>query len=150
MTELLCVERGVPIFGRTLNGNSSDKTSNNELLSKLGPLMSKHGMGPGAFVYVGDSALVTEKNLKKLEKILFTSRLPATYKECGRAIAEAVKANQWIDIGPLAEDATSKSRPPAKYKAFESTVELHDKSYRALVAGQSDSLSNVDFQRLEI
>ena len=29
MTELLCVERGVPIFGRTLDGNASDKTSNN-------------------------------------------------------------------------------------------------------------------------
>ena len=27
MTELLCVDRGVPIFGRTLDGNSSDKTS---------------------------------------------------------------------------------------------------------------------------
>jgi transposase len=36
MTELLCVDRGVPIFGRTLDGNSSDKTSNNQLLSRIG------------------------------------------------------------------------------------------------------------------
>ena len=137
MTELLCVERGVPIFGRTLNGNSSDKTSNNELLSKLGPLMSKHGMGPGAFVYVADSAMVTEKNLIELIMTLFISRLPANYKECGRVIAEAVKADKWIDIGSLAEDATSKSRPPAMYKAFETTVELHGKGYRALVVHSS-------------
>ena len=83
MTELLCVERGVPIFGRTLNGNSSDKTSNNELLSKLGPLMSRHGLGPGAFVYVADSAMVTEKSLDSIAKKLFVSRLPANYTGSG-------------------------------------------------------------------
>jgi transposase len=34
MTQLLCVDRGVPIFGQNLNGNSSDKTSNNVVLSR--------------------------------------------------------------------------------------------------------------------
>lgn len=62
MTELLCVERGVPIFGRTLDGNTSDKTANNQMLSRIGTLMAQPGFGPGAFVYVADLAMVTEEN----------------------------------------------------------------------------------------
>ncbi|MDD2598900.1 MAG: DUF4277 domain-containing protein [Kiritimatiellae bacterium] len=50
MTELLCVDGGVPIFGRNLDGNSSDKKSNNAILTRMSSIMSKHGLGPGAFV----------------------------------------------------------------------------------------------------
>lgn len=63
MTELLCVDRGVPIVGRTLDGNSSDKTSNNAILSRISGIMARKGLGPGAFVHVADSTMVTEKNL---------------------------------------------------------------------------------------
>jgi len=97
MTELLCVDRGVPIFGRTLDGNSSDKTSNNVVLSRISSIMSKHGLGPGAFVYVADSAMVTESNLEAIGPNRFVSRLPANYKECERAICVAVDANEWTD-----------------------------------------------------
>jgi len=53
---------------------------------------------------VADSALVTEDNLNEAEKngTWFLTRLPATYGECSRVITEAVAANAWIDIGPLA------------------------------------------------
>ena len=38
-----------------------------------------------------DSAAVTKKNLEVMGKeILFISRLPANYKECGRVIKEAI------------------------------------------------------------
>jgi len=57
MTELICVDRGVPIFGRSLDGNSSDKDSNHEMLTRISFIMAKHGLGPGAFVYVADSAV---------------------------------------------------------------------------------------------
>ena len=90
MTDLLCVDRGVPIFGRTLDGNSSDKTSNHQMLSRISAIMAKHGLGPGAFVYVADSAMVTEKNLEAVESNRFITRIPATYTECQRAIEEAV------------------------------------------------------------
>ena len=52
MAELLCVDRGVPIFGRTLDGNLSDKASNNVILLRISTIMSKYGFGAGAFVYV--------------------------------------------------------------------------------------------------
>ena len=77
MTERLCVDRGVPLFGRTLDGNSSDKTSNHQILSRIGSIMARHGLGPGAFVYVADAARVTEKNLDAVGPNRFVSRRPA-------------------------------------------------------------------------
>ena len=106
MTELLCVDRGVPVFSNTLDGNSSDKTSNNKVLSHISTLMAKHGLGTGAFVYVADSAMVTEKNLDSAGTSLFISRLPATYTECQRVIEEAVSSNRWVDWGTLAQIPT--------------------------------------------
>jgi len=139
MTELLCVERGIPIFGKTLNGNSSDKTSNNTMLTNISSIMARQGLGKGAFTYVADSAMVTEKNLEIIgDSISFVSRLPANYSACAKAITEAIDSNVWTDIGRLAENPGSKNRPGANYKAFETTVVLHGSTYRAVVV-HSDS-----------
>jgi transposase len=137
MTELLCVDRGVPIFGATLDGNSSDKTSNNRILSRISSIMARHGLGQGAFVYVADSAMVTEKNLDVIGNNLFVSRLPATYNECQGAVLKAVASNTWEDIGRLAEIPTGPTRPCASYKIFETTVQLYGKKYRAVVVHSS-------------
>ena len=137
MTELLCVDRGVPIFGGTLDGNSSDKTSNNKMLSRIAAIMARHGLGPGAFVYVADSAMVTGGNLGAVGSNLSVSRLPANYSECARAIAEAVDAQAWMQIGKLAEHPSTASRPCAEYKAFETSVVLHGQTYRATVVHSS-------------
>lgn len=142
MTELLCVERGVPIFGRTLDGNTSDKTANNRMLARISALMAQHGLGPGAFVYVADSAMVTEKNLAAGGTHRFLSRLPATYNECARVMAEAVAADAWVPIGSLAEHAATTraattTRPCAEYRACESAVTLYGTTYRAVVVHSS-------------
>ena len=137
MTELLCVDRGVPIFGRNLDGNSSDKTSNNVILSRISSIMAKHGLGPGAFVYVADSAMVTGPNLQALGANLFVTRLPANYNECERVILEAVDADAWTHIGRLSETETRGKRPCAEYKLYETTVTLYEKTYRATVVHSS-------------
>jgi len=137
MTELLCVDRGVPIFGKTLDGNSSDKTSNHEMLTRISSLLRQHGLGPGAFVYVADSAMVTEQNLKVMGSNRFISRLPATYDACGEAIGRATAAQAWTDLGFMNEVPASGSRPPAQYKAFETSVSLHGIPYRAVVVHSS-------------
>jgi len=137
MTELLCVDRGVPIFGGTLDGNSSDKTSNNKMLSRIASIMARHGLGPGAFVYVADSAMVTEANLDAIGLNRFVSRLPATYSECARVITAAVASGEWTELGRLAENPTGVTRPCATYKAFETSVVLYGKTYRALVVHSS-------------
>ena len=133
MTELLCVERGIPIFGKTLDGNSSDKTSNNNLLTNVSSLMAKHGVKEGAFIYVADSAMITKDNLKVINKNLFVSRLPSIYNCCKNAVTEAIKKDNWVEIGQVAELISKSKKPQASYKFQETKVMLYGKEYRAIV-----------------
>ena len=139
LISMLCVDRNIPIMGTTEDGNASDKTLNNELLGNISRHMAKHGIKPGAFVYVADAAFVTPGNLEKAEnqKVKFLTRLPATYKECARAIAEAVAADNWIDIGPLNQTPATSKHPAAYYRGFETSVDLYGTGYRAIVVHSS-------------
>jgi transposase len=133
----LCVDRAVPIWGKPEDGNASDKTVNNTLLSDIATFLAKHGVAPGAYIYIADAALVTEDNLAALGDTLFISRLPATYHECGRLIAEAVAHNTWEDVGILAHTKPTKHRPSTSYKAYEGEVTLYGTPYRAVVVHSS-------------
>lgn len=137
MTELLCVERGIPIFGRTLDGNSSDNTSSNHMLARISTLMAAHGLGPGACVYVADSTMVTDRNLEMPGDLRFITRLPANYSAYYQAIQHAVDTKEWVVIGKLAETCGSPNRPSADYRSHETAVVLHGKSYRAVVIHSS-------------
>jgi hypothetical protein len=77
------VERAVPIWGAPADGNASDKTVNNTLLSNIATFLAQHGVAPGAYIYVADAALVTEDNLAALGDTLFITRLPATERLSG-------------------------------------------------------------------
>lgn len=111
MISLLCVDRTVPIFGKTEDGNGSDKTINNQILSNISKYMANHGIEPGAFIYIADSAMVTAKNLSTIgDRTLFISRLPATFKECSRAIKDAIENDQWRDLGVLSKKNQSGSK----------------------------------------
>ena len=136
---MLCVDRSIPILGATEDGNGSDKTLNNKLLTNISKHMARHGLSPGAFVYIADAAFVTEDNLDKAESTntLFLTRLPANYNECSRVIRQAVAADDWVDIGPVAQQPSRLKRPTAQYRAYESSVELYDKTYRAIVVHSS-------------
>jgi len=46
----LCVDRAVPIWGTPEDGNASDKTINNTLLSNIATFLGKHGVAPGAYI----------------------------------------------------------------------------------------------------
>ena len=133
----LCVDRAVPLWGKPEDGNASDKTVNNTVLSDIATFLAKHGVAPGAYIYVADAALVTEDNLAALGDTLFISRLPATYNECGRLITEAVAHNTWEDVGVLAHTKPSKHRPVTSYKAYEGEVTLYGTPYRAMVVHSS-------------
>jgi transposase len=133
----LCVDRAVPLWGKPHDGNASDKTVNNTLLSDLATFLAKHGVAPGAYIYVADAALVTADNLAALGDTLFITRLPATYSECGRLIAEAVAHNTWEDIGVLAHTKPTKHRPATAYKVYEGEVTLYGTAYRAVVVHSS-------------
>jgi len=143
MLSMLCVEHNIPILGETHDGNSSDKSLNNKLLSRISSNLAQHGLEEGAFTYVADSAMVTEANLACFDHIpganalYFVTRLPHTYKEADRAISEAVSTNKWQEIGVLAASSPTPKRPCASYKAFETKIQIHSRSFRATVIHSS-------------
>jgi transposase len=133
----LCVDRAVPLWGKPEDGNASDKTVNNTLLSDIAAFLAQHGVAPGVYIYVADAALVTEDNLTALGDTLFVTRLPAPYNECGRLITEAVAHNTWTEVGSLAHMKPTKHRPVTSYKAYEGQVTLYGTPYRAVVVHSS-------------
>jgi transposase len=132
-----CVDRAVPLWGQPEDGNAADKTVNNTVLSTIATFLATHGVAPGAYIYVADAALVTEDNLAALGDTLFITRLPATYSECGRLIAEAVAHNTWDEVGVLAHTPPTAHRPATSYKAYEGQVTLYGTPYRAVVVHSS-------------
>src|SRR5215470_2647276 len=133
----LCVDRAVPLWGKPEDGNASDKTVNNTLLSTIATFLGQHGVAPGAYIYVADAALVTADKLAALGDTRFITRLPATYNECGRLIAEAVAHNTWEEVGMLAQTPPTKHRPATSYKVAEGEVTLYGTAYRAVVVHSS-------------
>jgi transposase len=46
----LYVDRAVSLWGKPEDGNASDKTVNNALLSDIATFLAKHGVAPGAYI----------------------------------------------------------------------------------------------------
>jgi len=132
---LLCVDSGIPIYSKCEDGNESDKMINRNLIPKMVERMRE--LGQGNFLYVADSALVTPDNLKMMDDwdhgFRFVSRLPLSYKECGSAIAGAVREDAWQDLGSLSDEPITPKRKPAHYHGFETVVDLYGLWHRALV-----------------
>lgn len=140
MVSMLCVEGNIPISGKMQNGNSGDEKLNNEELQRIARLLKPLGQNITELTYIADCKLITSENLKSLDNLQFISRFPATYKEHDRVIEQAIDADQWEELGILAETPSpSIKRQRASYKAQESQVTVEGKDYRALVI-QTDHL----------
>ncbi|HWR71795.1 MAG TPA: IS1634 family transposase [Nitrospirota bacterium] len=137
LIKMLCVGRNIPILGGCEDGNTSDKTLNNALLNRISDHMAKHGLAPGAFLYVADAAMVTEDNLSAIGENIFVSRLPFTYNETSRVVAQAEIENSWEQVGTLNQTPPTDKRPAAQYRVAEKTVTLYKKEYRAVVVHSS-------------
>lgn len=132
---LLCVDGDIPIVGKQEDGNASDKKINHRVLGEVARHMQEHGVAEDAFIYVADSAMVTQENLALAGA--FITRLPATYNECERVILDAIDTDQWLDVGRIAQTAPTKNRPGATYRVYEGSVNLYEKPYRAIVVHSS-------------
>jgi transposase len=147
---LLCVDAGIPIYSQCENGNLSDKVVNRNLIPTMVERMAE--LGQENFLYVADSALITPDNLSLMDDyksgFRFVSRLPASYKECGKAIAKAVRQDIWHDLGSLSEEPSTPKRKPAHYHGFETVVDLYEVWHRALVV-HSDAYDERRIKRLE-
>jgi transposase len=146
---LLCVDGGVPISSKYDNGNQSDKIVNRNLIPEMVERM--RALGQKNFLYIADSALVTQENLKMMDDwdngFRFVTRLPMTYKECGRAITKAVHADAWQDLGTVSDEPVTPKRKPAHYHGYETVVDLYGLWFRALVI-HSDALDKRRLKRL--
>jgi transposase len=131
LIKMLCVHRNIPILGGCADGNASDKTLNNAMLTQLSRYMARHGIRAGAFVYISDSAMVTPANLQAIGDNLFITRLPFTYSETERLVAEAVEEGVWTDVE--ARVSSLGARKPASYRLCETALDLYGRSYRAIV-----------------
>jgi len=135
---LLCVDGNVPIVGKLEDGNASDKTINHRFLGEVSSYMKTHGIAENAFIYIADSAMVTKANLAQAgERTHFITRLPATYNEHERVIADTIDNDQWKEVGRIAITPPTKNRPGASYRVQEASVTLYDKDYRAVVVHSS-------------
>lgn len=140
MVSMLCVEGNIPISGKMQNGNSSDEKLNNEELQRIGKLLSPLKDNIGDLIYVADCKLITPDNMALLDDLLFISRFPGTYKEHNMAIKRAIEADDWEELGILAETPSpSVKRQRANYRSHETSVTIGQKNYRALVI-QTDHL----------
>jgi transposase len=131
LIKMLCVHRNIPILGGCADGNASDKTLNNAMLTHLSRYMARHGIRAGAFVYISDSALVTPANLQAIGDNLFITRLPFTFSETERVVAEAVEEGTWTDVE--AREPSPGARKAASYRVCETTLDLYGRSCRAVV-----------------
>ena len=148
LIEALCVEKNIPIMGGCKDGNSSDKKNNNKVLKNISGWMARHGLEPGAYIYVADSAMVTGDNLLEMGNNLFVTRLPFTYSETDRVVGEAVHSGRWEDVGILSEAPVIQKRLPAFYRVHESEVRIYGKKYRVVVV-HSDAHDKRRQKRIE-
>jgi len=147
---LLCVDHGIPIYSKLHDGNASDKNINRSLIPEMVKRMRK--LERKDFIYVADSALITQDNLSLIKDweggCLFLSRLPMTYNECRDAIARAVAADAWEEIGVISDQPETKNRKPASYLTFETGVNLYETDYRVIVV-HSDAHDKRRTKRVE-
>jgi len=131
LLQMLCAGRNIPVLGGCVDGNASDKTVNNAVLTSLSKHMARYGLAEGAFVYVADAAMVTGGNLAAVGGSLFITRLPFTYAEAERVVSEAVQEGPWTAGPPPAP--SSAARKAATYRLREKAVIIDERSYRAVV-----------------
>ena len=119
----------VPVCADVKSGNTSDKAWNFDFIEKLA-----QSLNPKIFkdvIYIADSALITEDNLKRMGKhhLKFISRLPGNFK-----LEKELKAKAWENeaaFQPLG--CFSDKKDAASYSVQEFKAELHGKPYRFLV-----------------
>jgi transposase len=130
----------IVVIGSVEDGNKNDKDWNKDILKELRKTMKNYGLKD--FVYIADSACVTEEMLKNLAgckeseepQIKFISRLPGTYKLEQALKQKAFENNgKWENAGKF-----SKNDNASEYKVQSYIDELYGEKYRFVVCSSSE------------
>lgn len=124
----------VIVIGDVTDGNTSDKNWNKDILKELRKSMTKYGLSD--FIYVADSAAVTEETLKRLKgnkddepTITIVSRLPGNFKLEEELKVKVMKnPGNWEPVGTFSNKIDA-----AEYKAQSFEDELYGDKYRFIV-----------------
>lgn len=128
----LIVADGVPVAGKVMDGNTSDKTWNKEIIKELAAILSPRIAQE--VLYIADSAFVTEETLAKVnqQQVKFISRLPGTFKLVDELKEQALAQDNWVQVGSFSD-----SKKAAKYRVWESRAQLYSQEYRFIVVHSS-------------
>ena len=101
MLALVTSEEGIPQFLQPLDGNASDKTSLLHVITELTRQLHASGEAPG--VYVADSGLYSEANMRQLQEagVQWVSRVPETSSRAQAVVREEPTAWQHSDDAHL-------------------------------------------------
>lgn len=119
----------VPVCADVQSGNTSDKTWNFDFIEKLAESLEPEVLQ--RVIYIADSALITEHNLKLMEKhhLQFISRLPGNFN-----LEKELKKKAWEKEEAFEElGRFSAKKDAASYRVQEFKDELYGKGYRFLV-----------------
>jgi transposase len=95
---------GLPISGKLLSGNASDQKWNPQAVEELSAMLLENGYKD--LIFVADSALISGESLHTfaLRDIQFISRFPETFNLAEELKIQAWEANNWENLGILAEN----------------------------------------------
>ena len=129
---LSVTEDKIPVAAEVNSGNVSDKTWNFEYIEKLASTLTPEVLSN--VIYVADSALVTEANLKKLKdhNLKFISRLPGNF-----SLEEELKDKAWAENGFTELGVFSRRKDAATYRCRELSGSINGELYRFLVVYSS-------------
>jgi transposase len=119
----------VPVCADVKSGNTSDKTWNFDFIEKLSEALNPQVLQK--VIYIADSALVTEDNLKRIagHRLQFISRLPGNF-----GLEKELKEQAWQKESDFQEPGRfSDKKDAASYRLQEFREELYGKCYRFLV-----------------
>lgn len=97
MLEMMVTQDGgIPLLGRTLDGNASDNTVFKDRAEQL---LSEFKSSDQPRYLIADSKLYSEKNANNLKEIPFITRIPNTISKVSYLIEQAVdQSKQWKNI----------------------------------------------------
>ena len=129
---LSVTEDKIPVAAEVKSGNVSDKSWNFEYIEKLASTLTPEVLKE--VIYVADSALVTEANLKKLKEhnLKFISRLPGNF-----SLEEELKDRAWAENDFTELGCFSSRKDAASYRCRELSGSIKDEQYRFLVVYSS-------------
>ncbi len=119
----------VPVCADVQSGNTSDKTWNFDFIEKLAASLDPEVLQQ--VIYIADSALITEHNLKLMAKhrLQFISRLPGNFN-----LEKELKQKAWEKEDAFEElGRFSTKKDAASYRVQEFRDKLYGKDYRFLV-----------------